>query len=178
MRDMRFELMTERLLIKQLDIGLAQSIHACSLDEDNRRFMPDEVFERPDDAAEAIRHLMAFYGTTDGPLVYAVFLKDNTYIGHVEAVPMRFGRWEIGYHITRPCTGCGYASEAVAAFVPLMLRYLRISRIDGICDAQNMASRRVLEKCGFNLVFDGIAAYQGRQAAIRKYTYTKSPSAP
>ena len=178
MRDARFELMTRRLVIKQLDAGLAWSIHAGSLDEDNRRFMPDEVFESPDEASAAIRQLTAFYATAEGPLVYAVLLKDNTHIGHVEAVPMEGGRWEIGYHITKPYTGCGYASEAVAAFVPVIMRCLRINLIFGICDARNKASCRVLEKCGFSLVFEGIAAHQGRQTAIRKYTFTQSYSAP
>ena len=174
MRGGRFKLMTRRLVIRQLDAGLAGSIHAGSLDEDNRRFMPDEVFESADEAAAAIRRLTVFYETRGGPLVYAVFLKDNTHIGHVEAVPMDGGRWEIGYHITKPYTGCGYASEAVAAFAPAILRYLRISLIEGICQASNKASCRVLEKCGFSLAFDGIAAHQGRQAAVRRYTFTRS----
>lgn len=178
MRSARFELVTRRLVIRQLDAGLAGSIHAGSLDEDNRWFMPDEVFESAEEASAAIRQLMAFYETMDGPLVYAVFLKDNTHIGHVEAVPMDGGRWEVGYHIIKAFTGCGFATEAVAAFVPVILRRLRISLIEGNCDARNTASCRVLEKCGFSLVFDGIAVHQGRRAAVRKHAFTQACPAP
>ncbi len=174
MPDVRLELTTQRLIIKELDSGLAQCVHAASLDADNRRFMPDEVFGSADEAAEAIGRLTAFYGTGDGPLVYAVSLRDGTYIGHVEAVPLGEGGWEIGYHIARQHCGNGYATEAVAAFVPRVLAYLRIDTIHGICDAQNLASCRVLEKCGFSLVSEGAAAYHGRQANVRRYVFSAS----
>ena len=173
MADARLEITTERLLIRELDVSLAHSVHAVSLDGDNRRFMPDEVFETEEDAAEAIRHLMAFYGTRGGPLVYAISLRSGTCIGHVEAVPIGEGKWEIGYHIAKGCTGNGYAAEAVAAFIPPVLRHLEIDTIYGICDAENTASCRVLEKCGFSLVFEGKAAYHGRQANIRRYSFTR-----
>jgi ribosomal-protein-alanine N-acetyltransferase len=177
MPDTRLEIITERLAIRELDSGLAHSVHAASLDGDNRSFMPDEVFETEEDAAEAIRHLMAFYGTGDGPLVYAISLKDGTHIGHVEAVLLGEGRWEIGYHIAKPYSGKGYATEAVAAFIPVILRHLKIDTIYGICGAENFASCRVLEKCGFSLVFEGLAAYHGRQASVRRYIYSVMPLA-
>lgn len=171
MADTRLEIFTERLVIRELGIGLAQSVHAASLDEENRYYIPDEVFETEEDAAEAIRHLMAFYAAKDGPLVYAVSLKNGAYIGHVEAVPLGEGQWEIGYHITKGYTGSGYATEAVAVFLPFILRHLGIDTVFGVCDAENTASCRVLEKCGFILVSEGRAAYHGRQADVRRYIF-------
>ena len=174
MADTRLEIFTGRLMIRELGPGLAKSVHAGSLDEENRYFMPDEVFETEEDAAEAIRHLTTFYATKDGPLVYAVFLKNGAHIGHVEAVPIREGKWEIGYHITKGCTGNGYATEAVAAFIPFILRHLAIDTVFCICDAENTASCRVLEKCGFSLVSEGRAAYHGRQANVRRYIFVQT----
>jgi ribosomal-protein-alanine N-acetyltransferase len=174
----RLEIITERLAIRELDSGLAHSVHAASLDGDNRRFMPDEVFETEEDAVEAIKHLMAFYGTRDGPLVYAISLRDGIHIGHVEAVPIVKGNWEVGYHITKGYTGKGYATEAVAAFIPVILRHLKIDTIYGICGAENAASCHVLEKCGFSLVFEGVAAYHGKRANIRRYIYSGSCTVP
>ena len=40
---MRIE--TKRLLITEFDMSMAETVHKNSLDEDNRRFVPDEVFE-------------------------------------------------------------------------------------------------------------------------------------
>ena len=49
---MRIE--TERLIITEFDMSMAQSVHLNSLDDDNRRFVPDEVFETVEAAAETI----------------------------------------------------------------------------------------------------------------------------
>ena len=81
-------------------------------------------------------------------------LHDGRHIGHVQAVPIK-GGWEIGYHIGAAHAGNGYATEAVKAFLPPIMERLGISRIAGICDAENAVSRRVLEKCGFAPEFAG-----------------------
>ena len=91
---MRIE--TERLIIAELDMSMAQSVHLNSLDDDNRRFVPDEVFETVEDAAETIEFLMNCYKTGDGPLVYPILLKNGANIGYVQAVPFENATWEIG----------------------------------------------------------------------------------
>ena len=111
---------TERLIISEMTMDMAMDIHKNSLDEDTRRFVPDEVFETLEDAKETVEFLMSQYGATDGPLVYAVILKvDDTNIGYVQLVPIGEGKWEIGYHVAKAYTCKGYATEAVKAFLPL-----------------------------------------------------------
>ena len=44
-----FLLKTERLTITEFTPDMAQAVHENSLDEDNRRFVPDEVFETVED---------------------------------------------------------------------------------------------------------------------------------
>ena len=46
---MRIE--TERLLITDFTPDMAEVVHLNSLDEDTRRFVPDEVFETIEEAA-------------------------------------------------------------------------------------------------------------------------------
>ena len=41
---------TERLIITEFDESMAEDVHKNSLDEDVRRFVPDEVFETVEDA--------------------------------------------------------------------------------------------------------------------------------
>ena len=106
-----FELKTDRLTITEFTPDMAQAVHENSLDEDNRRFVPDEVFETVEDAAETIDFLMSQYGGSDGPFVYPVLLMDGTNIGYVQAVPLGDGIWEIGYHIGVKYTSHGYATE-------------------------------------------------------------------
>ena len=90
---MRIE--TERLLITEFVLEMAEDVHKNSLDEDNRRFVPDEVFETVEDAKETIEFLMSRYGGTEGPLVYPVLLKDGTNIGYVQMVPMDDAVWKL-----------------------------------------------------------------------------------
>ena len=162
---------TERLIITEFSMDMAEAVHLNSLDEDNRRFVPDEVFETAEEAADTVGFLMGVYENGDGPLVYPVLLKDGTYIGYVQAVPFDDGTWEVGYHIGGNYTKNGYATEAVKAFLPVIMPKLSLSKIAGICLADNKASVKVMERCGFIKEFEGIGPYQGEEHRIFKYFF-------
>lgn len=162
---------TERLIITEFTMDMAEAVHLNSLDEDNRRFVPDEVFETVEEAADTVGFLMSVYENGDGPLVYPVLKKDGTYIGYVQAVPFDDGTWEIGYHIGGDHTKNGYATEAVRAFLPVIMPKLGITQIAGICLADNKASVKVMERCGFAREFEGIGPYQGEARTICRFSY-------
>ncbi|MBE6648406.1 MAG: GNAT family N-acetyltransferase [Ruminococcaceae bacterium] len=164
---------TERLIITEFTLDMVESVHLNSLDEDNRRFVPDEVFETVEEAKETVEFLMGVYENGEGPFVYPVLLKDGTYIGYVQAVPFDDGSWEIGYHIGGTYTKNGYATEAVKAFLPVIMKKLGITQITGICLADNKASVKVMERCGFKKEFEGVGTYQGEERNICKFIYTK-----
>ncbi len=164
---------TERLIITEFTLDMVESVHLNSLDEDNRRFVPDEVFETVEEAKETVEFLMGVYENGEGPFVYPVLLKDGTYIGYVQAVPFDDGSWEIGYHIGGTYTKNGYATEAVKAFLPVIMKKLGITQITGICLADNKASVKVMERCGFTKEFEGVGTYQGEERNICKFIYTE-----
>lgn len=166
---MRIE--TKRLIITEFTMDMAEAVHLNSLDEDNRRFVPDEVFETVEDAADTVGFLMGVYENGDGPLVYPTLLKDGTYIGYVQAVPLDDGNWEVGYHIGADYTRQGYATEAVKAFLPVIMPKLGIRRIAGICLSENRASVKVMERCGFVKEFEGVGPYQGEDREICKFFF-------
>lgn len=163
---MRIE--TERLIITKFDLSMAESVHKNSLDEDNRRFVPDEVFETVEEAKETIEFLMSCYESEEGPLVYPVLLKDDTNIGYVQLVPIDKG-FEVGYHIAKEFTGNGYATEALTAFVEYEKAEKNLDKVYGICVSENVASQKVLEKCGFTKEYEGIGDYQGESTEIAVY---------
>ena len=83
---------------------------------------------------------------------------------------MPLGRgWEIGYHVGKCYTRKGYATEAVKMFLPIIMEQLGLDEMFGICHAGNVASRKVLEKCGFLLEFDGMGPYHGKTQHICRY---------
>ncbi len=162
---------TKRLIITEFDMNMAESVHINSLDEDNRRFVPDEVFETVEEAAETVEFLIGIYENGNGPLVYPVLLKDGSYIGYVQAVPFEDGTWEVGYHIGGNYTKQGYATEAVTAFLPVIMKQIGITEIAGICLAENKASVKVMERCGFSKLYEGMGNYQGQERMICKFVF-------
>ena len=166
---------TNRLNITEFTMDMAEAVHLNSLDEDNRRFVPDEVFETVEEAAETVEYLMKVYENGDGPLVYPGTLKDGTYMGYVQAVPFDDGTWEVGYHIGDNYTKQGYATEAVSEFLPVIMKQIGITEMMGICLADNKASVKVMERCGFIKLYEGIGNYQGEEREICKFVYYLSP---
>ena len=165
---------TERLLITEFTLDMAQTVQENLVDEDNKRFVPDEVWETVEEAEETLEFLISQYGTVDGPLVYPIIVKktkDN--IGYVQLCPIDDGNWEIGYHIAKKYTGNGYATEAVTAFLPMIAKQVNINEIYGICLAENKASLAVMRKCGFQNVFTGIGLYQGTEREIVKNVWRR-----
>ena len=162
---------TPRLLINDFTPDMARAVHLGSLDEDTRRFLPDEVFETEEIAADVLSELISCYAGTEGPFVHPM-LVNGQYAGYVQLVPIE-GGWEIGYHTVKAMAGRGYATEAVRAFLPVMMEKLSLTEVAGICDAENKASVRVLEKCGFIRVFEGNAPYHGVIKPVVRTIYRK-----
>lgn len=166
------KLETKRLIITNFDLSMAEDVHKNSLDEDNRRFVPDEVFETVEEAKETIEFLMSACDTESGPFVHPVLLKDGKNIGYVQLVSLDEG-FEIGYHIAKDYTSNGYATEAVKSFLDYMMKKKNLNKVYGICLSENLASKRVMEKCGFIKEFEGEGNYQGEIKSIARYFFTK-----
>ena len=148
---------------------MAQIVQENSVDEDNIKFVPDEVWESVEEVEETLKFLISQYGSFEGPLVYPIIVKENNdNVGYVQLVPIEDGMWELGYHIAKRCAGNGYATEAVRAFLPVIAKAANVTEIYGICLKENKASVAVMEKCGFVNVYNGIGLYQGANREIIK----------
>lgn len=163
-----------RLIIRNLDESMAESIHLNSLDADNRRFLPDEVFETPAQALAALQYLIARYDDQEGPFVYAILLKEGQQIGYIQLVKIQEG-WEIGFQIALAYRKRGYATEAAKVFLPAIMDQLGIPLVYGICLQANLGSRKVMERCGFGLIYEGSGHYRGKMVPICKYLFQDLP---
>jgi hypothetical protein len=65
---------------------------------------------------------------------------------------------EIGYWCRTSKTGNGYISEAVEALVRVAFQDLKAARVELITDEQNLESRRVAQRCHFQL--EGILRHE------------------
>jgi RimJ/RimL family protein N-acetyltransferase len=78
-----------------------------------------------------------------------IALADGTIIGGCGICVLSGGEPELGYWIGVPYWGRGYATEAVRALLDHAFGELGRERLLGRARVSNPASRRVLEKCGF-----------------------------
>ncbi len=82
-------------------------------------------------------------------------MEDKSLVGygvlrHVEFQPGR--DIEIGYTTTKACWGKGYATEATLGLIQCANETLGIHEFVAYTDEANIASNRVLEKCGFRRI--------------------------
>jgi RimJ/RimL family protein N-acetyltransferase len=74
--------------------------------------------------------------------------KDGSKIGYF-GVGLVGIYWEIGYVIVPSERGKGYCTEAVQLGVDYLFLSKNIVRVQALTHMENMASQRILEKCGF-----------------------------
>lgn len=91
------------------------------------------------------------------------------------------GEREVGYWIGYPYWGKGLTTEALNGLIGYCHDRLRLKSLLITTDAQNFASQRVAEKCGFEFIedyeFDGIASKAYRLRLINdRDSYTEAKS--
>ncbi len=103
------------------------------------------LLDRPDNAEEVFLLERNSPDANDGPAV----------IGACGTMPANEGVRELGYWLGFPFWHRGYATEAAGAVVDHTFRTAPVASMSARCRADNPASRRVLEKCGFVLADTG-----------------------
>src|SRR6185503_5796726 len=97
--------------------------------------------------------------TAGGEAVFLVTLRDGTIIGACGIRPVDETP-ELGYWLGVPYWGKGYATEALHAVVDYAFTDLGHEALQAGARVTNPASRRVLEKCGFQ--WTGVGLYRIR----------------
>jgi RimJ/RimL family protein N-acetyltransferase len=103
-----------------------------------------------------------FIATANGQDGEAVFVisRDGDVIGACGIEPRAGGAAEIGYWLGAPFWGRGYATEALRAAIDYAFGDLGHTALQAGARVSNPASRRVLEKCGFQ--WTGVGLYRIR----------------
>jgi RimJ/RimL family protein N-acetyltransferase len=90
---------------------------------------------------------------------FGVYLKGPArpaFVGTVSLMPRDGEKLSLGYWIGQPHWGKGLATEAARAMVDLAFERLDASAVASVSRVTNGASRRVLEKCGFQYSGQGM----------------------
>ncbi len=108
------------------------------------------------DAADFVRRTNA---GEIGKCVYAITKAENgEFLGCCALEPHVTDNdtLEIGYWLGEPHWNRGYATEAAHALIDMAFRTRDIAHIDARCRVTNIASRRVIQKCGFQFQGSGM----------------------
>jgi RimJ/RimL family protein N-acetyltransferase len=76
------------------------------------------------------------------------------------------GRAELGYWIGAPFWGCGYATEAARGLIDHAFSNLGCELLTASARVSNPASRRVLEKCGFQWIGVGLCRIRAISSSV------------
>jgi RimJ/RimL family protein N-acetyltransferase len=84
---------------------------------------------------------------------------------------------DLGYRLRRPAWNMGYATEGSRALISMGFTDLGVQRVFAHTMTVNLASRRVLEKCGLTLVrttpYEGADIIEGAEHGEVEYALTK-----
>ena len=130
----------------------------CALRDESRDYLTPWEPSWPDDdlTRTAFRRRLSIYAREQeqGHAWPMFILAEETLVGAITLSNVRRGVAEtgtLGYWIGQRFAGRGFATAAVRSMVDHAFDELRLHRVEAACLPANHASRRVLEKAGFEL---------------------------
>jgi ribosomal-protein-alanine N-acetyltransferase len=157
--DYMFE--TEHLRIRKFRIDDAQCLYKNHLEEEVKKWIPNESYADIEETQDAINFYVACVNDRSLPYVLAVELKETgELIGDtgVNQVEGNANEVEIGYVICKKYSRKGYATELLSAMTEFIVATFGINVLYGRVMRGNNASVRVLEKNGYYFVKEAYGA--------------------
>ncbi|MHB8335501.1 MAG: GNAT family N-acetyltransferase [Acidimicrobiales bacterium] len=137
---------------------------------ENRAFFSATISDRGDTYFEhfAEHHRSCLNEQDAGTCAYYVVVDERgTVLGRFNLYEINDGMAEVGYRVDERATGRGLATDALGSLCALAEQELRLTTLTARTSDENVASQRVLEKCGF--VVTGPVEVGGRMG--RGYRY-------
>lgn len=140
---------TLRLLLRPPRLSDAQSIFSnYAKDLETTRYLIWRPHKKIHETEEFLTRV-AVWGADDD-FSWAVTLKDSGELIGMVGLRINEFKADLGYVLGRQWWGRGYATEAVQSIVDWALSQPGIYRVWAMCDVDNLASARVLEKVGMS----------------------------
>jgi RimJ/RimL family protein N-acetyltransferase len=147
---------TPRLTLEATRAARSDAIHGAVEESyaELRRWMPWAAEpQRPEDSRAHCATMTAKWHAREELDFCLVRDADGFLVGKggLHTIDWSLPKFEIGYWVRSSCVGNGYATEAARALGGMAREVLGAVRLEIRADARNAASRRVAEKCGFEL---------------------------
>ena len=148
MRNPPETLKTERLRLRKAKLSDAEAIfRQYAQDTEVTRYVSWRAHGSLDETVEYVR--MCLLAWDVGKAYHWVIeqAEDKQVIGMIIA-RVNGEKWELGFVLARAHWGKGYMTEALKELIAWALRQKDIYRVWAVCDIDNAASARVMEKSG------------------------------
>ena len=148
------KLETKRLVLRRLELSDAKELFEGLRNQDGFCYYANKEKVTLEQQIESFKSLaekyenLAYYNwaivqKSDGKIVGAINFKANDKNDSVE----------FSYATDEKFAGRGYMTEALNCVTDFAFSQLKANRVQGGCSVKNLASKRVMEKCGFE--FEG-----------------------
>ncbi len=154
------ELQTARLILRPPQLQDAKAIAALA--NDIRIAQNTLRLPHPYTVADAEKFI-ASMDKGEGEVAFIVTLRSGALIGIAGIAKLNGNAPELGYWLGVPFWGHGYATEAARAVIDHAFTEIGCEQLQSGARISNPASRRVLEKCGFQ--WCGVGLYRIRSIA-------------
>ena len=163
---------TERMILRPITMDDADATFAYSIDPVSCEFMPWEVHRSMADTIAYLETIPKDYAARER-INFAMVLKTSgKFIGscgfhHISS--QHHSIW-MGYLLIPSQWGNGYMTEAVREMIRFAFEEMGIHRVAATCDAENIRSSKVMERCGMRL--EGV--FRDNEIRRGKFISTKS----
>jgi RimJ/RimL family protein N-acetyltransferase len=146
------ELFTERLRLRPpTEADAEQMFSRYSANPEVTRYLSWTPHRSVAETREYLRH-RAQEDSAGASAGYLIFSRQTgELLGAVGGRIQSTTLFQFGYCLARDAWGHGFATEAARAFVAAAINQPAIWRVQALCDVENLASARVLEKSGLKL---------------------------
>ncbi|HEY2920366.1 MAG TPA: GNAT family N-acetyltransferase [Candidatus Binatia bacterium] len=141
-------LKTERLRLRKVKLADAEAIfRQYAQDPEVTKYVSWRAHKDIEETREFVRMCLLAWDVGNAFHWVIERLEDKQVMGMMSA---RAGgeKWELGYVLARFHWERGYMTEAVKGIIAWAMRQKDIYRIWAVCDVDNLASARVMEKAG------------------------------
>lgn len=168
---------TASLRIRHLVVEEAERMRELNGEPSTRRWLPSHVYADTTVALDRMRYLVACYSSPGdprrGPYVLAVEHRaQGALLGHVGFSPFE-GEVEVSYAIAEAARGRGFGAEALGAACRWAAEAFDLPHLVALTEAENVPSRRTLERAAFEHAHDRTMAFQGSQQLVSRYLWRR-----
>jgi RimJ/RimL family protein N-acetyltransferase len=139
---------TARLVLRKPVMDDADAIFTTyASDPAATRYVSFRTHRSPAEARGYVQQCTAGWAGS-GPFTWAIVLRESGRLAGMIDIRPQNHRVELGYILGREYWGRGYMTEVVRAVSDWALAQPEVHRVWAVCDVDNLASARVMEKAG------------------------------